>query len=113
MLSKQRLNKGYKYETHYFCSLFHEICGLGGVMLSLTIRDFVWFASLLVTLALAYGKLKSEVRHLNDVKAEKKEVQTLGNEIRQRLYEIQMTVVRIEEVIKRREKPDKKENNSS
>jgi len=73
-------------------------------MFSLALRDIIWFASLLVSITLAYGKLKSELRHLDDIKSDKKELQSLSQEIRQTLSEIQTTVARIEVVIKNLEK---------
>ncbi|MBS1260823.1 MAG: hypothetical protein MAG453_00139 [Calditrichaeota bacterium] len=68
---------------------------------SITIRDLVWLGTLFVTLALAYARVKSELRHLDDVKAERSEVQSIAGEIRSRLEEIGTSVTRVEEAIRR------------
>jgi len=65
--------------------------------LSLTLRDMIYFGSLIVSLTLGYGKMRSEIRHLEDVKADRSEVQRLAVEIRQRLADIQTSLVRLEQ----------------
>jgi hypothetical protein len=68
--------------------------------LDLHLRDVVWFASLLVMVALAYGRLRSETRHLEDIKADRRELQNLGDEIRGWFGEIRTSLARMEEALR-------------
>ncbi len=71
-------------------------------MISFTIRDFIWIGSLVVTVALAYGRLRQELRHLEDTKADRKEVVVLSNELQTMLSDIRATLARLEEAIRYR-----------
>ncbi|MBZ0266160.1 hypothetical protein K8I28_16000 [bacterium] len=66
-------------------------------LISLTLRDLIWLASLLITVALAYARLHSELRHLEDVKASRHEVNTIVTELRSSLSQILSTLARLEE----------------
>jgi len=68
-------------------------------LISFTIRDFIWIGSLVVTVALAYGRLRQELRHLEDTKADRKEVVVLSNELQTMLSDIRATLARLEEAI--------------
>lgn len=68
--------------------------------LNLSLRDFVWLVSLVVTVSLAYGRIRIELRHLDDTKAEREEVNLMGNEIRSALSDIRSTLSRLEEAIR-------------
>ncbi len=68
--------------------------------IELSFRDFIWIGSLLVTVALSYGKLKSEIRHLDDTKAEQRDVARLGEELRAQLGQISTSLARLEESIR-------------
>ncbi|MCB2198544.1 hypothetical protein KQI63_04015 [bacterium] len=68
--------------------------------LTLTLRDLLWFGSLLVTVVLAYSRLQAEIRHLQDVKAERAEVQRLVDHLRDTLAEIRTSLVRLEAALR-------------
>ena len=61
-----------------------------------TIRELVWLISLVVTVSLSYAKLKSEIRHLDDVKAGRRELDSLSIELRSMLTEIRTAIARLE-----------------
>jgi hypothetical protein len=65
--------------------------------LTLTLKDVLWLGSLLVSVALAFGRLRSEIRHLDDVKSDRLEVQIFSEEIRDRLSVIATSLARVEE----------------
>jgi hypothetical protein len=68
--------------------------------LSLTFRDILYFGALLVSIALSYGRLRSDIRHLDDIKADRRELELLGAEIRQRLADILTSLARVEQSIR-------------
>jgi len=68
--------------------------------LAITLRDLAYFGSLAVTVTLAFGKLRSDLRHLEDVKADRSEVEQLGLEIRARLSDIQTSLARLEQAMR-------------
>ena len=68
--------------------------------LSLTLRDLLWFGSLLVTVVLAYARLHTEIRHLQDVKAERIEVQRIVDQLRDTLADIRTSLVRLEAALR-------------
>ena len=68
--------------------------------LTLTLRDLLWFGSLLVSVVLAYSRLHTEIRHLQDVKAERAEVQRLVDHLRDTLAEIRTSLVRLEAALR-------------
>ncbi len=70
--------------------------------LSLTIRDLVWFATLLVTLALSYARVRNEIRHLDDTKTDRAELHVFTDDLRSRLEDIRMSVTRMEEALRQR-----------
>jgi hypothetical protein len=63
--------------------------------LTISLRDLIYFGSLAVTVSLAFGRLRSDLRHLDDVKADRSEVEQLGLEIRARLADIQTSLARL------------------
>ncbi len=69
--------------------------------LSLTLRDLAWLASLLVTVALAYGRLKGDIRHLEDTKANRQELVRISEELRKMLTDIRTSLARLEETIRK------------
>ncbi len=73
--------------------------------LSLTLRDLAWFASLLVTVALAYGRLKGDIRHLEDTKANRQELVRISEELREMLTDIRTSLARLEETIRKSGQP--------
>lgn len=68
--------------------------------ISLTLRDILWFGSLLVSVVLAYARLHSEIRHLQDVKAERAEVQRIVDHLRDSLAQIQTSLARLEAALR-------------
>ncbi len=68
--------------------------------LTFTLRDLLWFSSLIVSIALAYGKLRQEIRHLDDTKAERKELDKLSQEIRSMISEVRMDITRLGETVR-------------
>ena len=68
-------------------------------MLEISIRDMVYVVVVLVTVALSYGRLRSEVRHLEDVKAERRELDQLSKEIRGMISEVRMDIARLAETV--------------
>ena len=68
--------------------------------ISLTLRDLLWFGSLVVSIVLAYARLHSEIRHLQDVKAERAEVQRIVDGLRDTLAEIRTSLVRLEAALR-------------
>jgi hypothetical protein len=70
--------------------------------LSFTLRDLIWLATLLVTLALAYSRIRSELRHLDDTKTERAELHMFTDDLRSRLEDIRMSVTRMEEALRQR-----------
>ncbi len=68
--------------------------------ITFTLRDLLWFSSLLVSLALAFGKLRQEIRHLDDTKAERKELDKLSQEIRLMIAEVRMDITRLGETVR-------------
>ena len=68
-------------------------------MLEISIRDLIYVGVMLVTVALSYGKLRSEVRHLEDVKAERRELDQLSKEIRGMISEVRMDIARLAETV--------------
>ncbi len=70
--------------------------------LTLTIRDLIWFASLIGTLTLTYGRIRNELRHLDDTKSSRAEMQTFTEDLRSRLEDIRMSVTRVEEALRHR-----------
>ena len=68
--------------------------------LAITFRDLVYFGALAVSVALSFGKLRSDLRHLDDVKADRSEVEQLGLEIRARLADIQTSLARLEQAVR-------------
>ncbi len=69
-------------------------------MIDLTLRDLVMVGSLLVTVALAYGRLRSEIRHLEDTKAGRRELGLLSETVRATLTEIRTSLARLEESLR-------------
>ncbi|HEB84751.1 MAG TPA: hypothetical protein ENI92_07070 [Bacteroidetes bacterium] len=69
-------------------------------MVSFALRDLVWFGVLLVSLALAYGRLRAEIRHLEDTKAEQRDLGRLSDELRGMLTEIRTAIARLEEALR-------------
>ncbi|GBE30372.1 hypothetical protein BMS3Bbin04_01405 [bacterium BMS3Bbin04] len=69
---------------------------------SLTIRDIIWFGSLVVTVMLAYSRIRIELRHLDDTKTDRAELHLLTDDLRSRLEDIRMSVTRMEEALRRR-----------
>lgn len=63
---------------------------------SFGVRDLAWLGTLLVSVSLAYGRLRSEIRHLDDTKAERDELVQLNEELRSQLGEIQTSLARLE-----------------
>ncbi|MBD3166393.1 hypothetical protein GF324_07335 [bacterium] len=59
-------------------------------------RDVLWLLSLVVTIVLAYGRVRGEIRHLDDTKADQRELVHLGEELRGTLAEIRTSLVRLE-----------------
>ncbi|MFH0881654.1 MAG: hypothetical protein V2A56_01610 [bacterium] len=67
---------------------------------AITLRDLIYFGSLVVTVSLAFGRLRSDLRHLDDVKANRSEVEQFGLEIRARLADIQTSLARLEQAFR-------------
>jgi hypothetical protein len=70
--------------------------------LSFTVRDLIWFATLLVTLALSYARVRNEIRHLDDTKTDRAELHAFTDDLRSRLEDIRMSVTRVEETLRQR-----------
>lgn len=66
----------------------------------LHLRDLIWAISLIVSVAVSYGKIRSELRHLEDTKAERSELQKLGEEMRDWFTEIRTGLARVEEAVR-------------
>ncbi len=66
-----------------------------------TLKDLIWLGTLLVSVSLAFGKLRSEIRHLDDIKSDRIEVQIFSEEIRDRLSVIATSLARVEEATKK------------
>ncbi len=66
-------------------------------LIDITLRDIIMIGSLLVSVALAYGRLRSEIRHLEDTKAGRRELSLLSENVRATLTEIRTSLARLEE----------------
>lgn len=62
-------------------------------------KDLAYLGALVVSIALSYGRMRSDTRHLDDVKADRHEVEQLGIEIRQRLADIMTSLARLEQKV--------------
>lgn len=68
--------------------------------LGVRIQDLVILTASLISVALAYGRLKSEIRHLEDTKVDHREMQLLTDELRGSLGDIRTSLARLEESLK-------------
>lgn len=60
-------------------------------------RDLGYLGALVVSIALSHGRVRSDVRHLDDVKADRHEMEQLGRELRSRLADIMTSLARLEQ----------------
>ena len=75
-----------------------------------TIRELIWLGTLIVTVSLSYSKLRSEIRHLEDTKAGRRELDSLSIELRSMLTEISTAIARLEVAIRNNPGNGKKGN---
>jgi len=68
-------------------------------MIDLSIRDLVYFALLLVSVVMAYSRLHAEIRHLEDTKSERRELDQQSREHRAMIAEIRMDIARLAEIV--------------
>lgn len=69
-------------------------------MIDLTLKDLIWLGSLLITVVLSYGKIQSDIRHLKDIKADRRELDQLSKEIRAMIAEVRMDIARLAETVR-------------
>ena len=69
-------------------------------MIDFSLREIVMLGTMLVTIALSYARLKSEIRHLKDIKADRREVDQLSKEIRTMIAEVRMDIARLAETLR-------------
>ncbi|MDP8208291.1 MAG: hypothetical protein P9L92_16615 [Candidatus Electryonea clarkiae] len=79
-------------------------------MMEFTIRELIWLGTLIVTVSLSYSKLRSEIRHLEDTKAGRRELDSLSIELRSMLTEISTAIARLEVAIRNNPGNGKKGN---
>ena len=69
-------------------------------IIDFTIRDLILAGTILITVSLSYARLKSEIRHLEDTKAERREVMLLVEDLRRTLADIRTSLARLEEAVR-------------
>ena len=78
-----------------------KMIGCAGMsVITVTLRDFLWLGCLVVSVALAFGRLRLDIRHLEDIKADRDEMVRLSNDIYAILSEIRSTLARLEESVR-------------